>query len=276
MTNIDLHSHSTISDGTLSPTAVVERAHAQGVTLYALTDHDEVRGLAAAAERAQALGMGFVPGVEISVTWADETIHIVGLQIDASHPQLLAGLAQTRNGRQARAEEMALDLARVGIPNTYEGALKYVGNPDLISRSHFGRYLVEAGFATSTQDAFSKYLTPGHPGYIPHRWAKLADAVQWIQQAGGVAVIAHPARYKLSDTVRYALYDEFKALGGVGIEVVTGSHAPEEYGTYAQHAREWGFLASRGSDFHGPTEGCAELGSLPPLPSDLTPIWSVF
>ncbi|WP_240001778.1 3',5'-nucleoside bisphosphate phosphatase [Parvibium lacunae] len=273
---VDLHCHSNVSDGVLAPADVVSRAAARGVHTLALTDHDELAGLAAAQSQAESLGLNFIAGVEISVTWAHETIHIVGLQVDPDSPELQAGLAHTRGGRQRRAEEMALDLARVGIDDAYAGALKYVGNPDLISRAHFGRYLVEIGIAESTQAVFERYLTPGKPGYIPHTWASLRDAVQWIQAAGGLAVIAHPARYRLSPTLRWALYEEFKALGGVGLEVVTGSHHPGEYPIYAQHARDFGFFASRGSDFHGPTEGCAEFGSLAAGPAGLTPIWHAF
>ncbi len=193
--NADLHCHSNVSDGALTPAEVAQRAHAARVTLWALTDHDEVGGQLAAREAAQALGMRYVCGVEISVTWASRTVHVVGLNVDPAAPALVDGLYRTRNGRAARALEMGERLAEIGIPGAYEGALRYVSNPDLISRTHFARYLVEAGHAASTSEVFARYLGDGKPGCVPHRWARLDDAVGWIQQAGGEAVIAHPGRY---------------------------------------------------------------------------------
>lgn len=271
--NADLHSHSTVSDGTLSPEQVAARAHANGVALWALTDHDEVGGQARACESALALGMDYLTGVEISVTFAGQTVHIVGLGFDAEHAELTRGLADTRGGRERRAREMADDLARVGIRGAFEGALKYVGNPDLISRTHFARFLVEQGICSETHEVFRRYLTEGKPGYVEHRWARLADAVAWIRGAGGVAVIAHPARYGFSPNEEYALFTDFKALGGVGVEVVTGSHTVAEYQRYADMAREFDLLASRGSDFHDPAESHTDLGTLPDLPGSVTPIW---
>ncbi len=272
--NVDLHCHSNVSDGVLAPAAVANYAHQSGVNAWALTDHDEVRGIGRAREAAAELGMRFVPGVEISVTWAGETIHIVGLQIDASYQGLIDGLAATRNGRDARGREISAQLAAAGIAGTYEGALKYVDNPDLISRTHFARYLVECGACDSISEVFRKYLTEGKPGYVPHRWASLTQAMAWIQGAGGVAVIAHPGRYKFSDTAQGALFDEFKDLGGTAIEVVTGSHSADQYQIYAEHARRYGFLASRGTDFHAPGESRIDFAALPPLPAGLKPVWN--
>lgn len=273
MLKFDLHCHSHYSDGVLAPAEVAARAKANGVDVWALTDHDELSGLAEAREAANQLDLQFVTGVEISVTWSEQTLHIVGLQIDENHPELLQGLAQTRSGRLRRAEEMARQLEHVGISDALSGALKYVDNPDLISRTHFARYLVELGVRGSITEVFKDYLTEGKPGYAPHRWAKLSDALSWIHAAGGVAVIAHPGRYKYSDLAFHALLEEFKQLGGAGIEVVTGSHTVEEYSQYAQVARNFGLLASTGSDFHSPDESRMDLGSLPPLPSDLRPVW---
>jgi len=273
MLNVDLHCHSTISDGLLSPTEVATRAHQHGVDVWALTDHDEVGGVAQARDVATQLGMRHIGGVEISVTWAGKTIHIVGLQIDATNPELVQGLHDTRHGREKRAREMGDMLAAVGIPNAYAGALQFVGNPDLISRTHFARFMVEGGFCTDVSDVFKNYLVEGKPGYVEHRWASLGSAVQWIRGAGGVAVVAHPGRYDLTQVEMGAFLDEFKQLGGLGIEVVTGSHTPDQYDEYAKIALQYGFLASRGSDFHGPGESVTELGSLPPLPSNLTPVW---
>ncbi len=271
--NADLHCHSTVSDGLLAPREVARRAHAGGVTLWALTDHDEVAGQEPARSEALALGMRYVNGVEISVTWASRTVHVVGLGIDPSSPSLVAGLYATRNGRAARAKAMSDALAELGIAGAYEGALAYVSNPDLISRTHFARFLVEKGFAASTADVFDRYLGEGKPGFVPHRWAALESAVAWIREAGGVAVIAHPGRYKYSPLEFDTLFGQFLDLGGKAIEVVTGSHTPDQYREYAEVARRFGFEASRGSDFHGPGEGRTELGKLPPLPSDLTPVW---
>ena len=273
--NADLHCHSVVSDGTLTPEALAARAVANGVELWALTDHDEVGGQERAAAAAKACGMRYVCGVEISVTFLNQTVHIVGLGVDPENAALRAGLTATRGGRTARARDMAAELARVGIPGVFEGALKYVGNPELISRSHFARYLVEAGICPDTNSVFRKYLAAGKPGYVPHRWASLGDAVGWITGAGGVAVIAHPARYKFSANEEFALFTEFKGHGGAGVEVVTGSHTSAEYLTYGAAATDYGLAASRGSDFHSPDESHTDLGSLPYLPGALTPVWEL-
>jgi predicted metal-dependent phosphoesterase TrpH len=271
--NADLHCHSTVSDGTLSPEALAQRASANGVELWALTDHDEIEGQQRAADAAKAHGMRYLTGTEISVTFIGHTVHIVGLGFDANDQTLRNGLRQTRGGRKERAIEMSDGLAKVGIKGAFEGALKFVGNPELISRTHFARFLVESGVCRETNEVFRKYLTEGKPGFVPHRWASLKDAVSWITSAGGMAVIAHPARYKFTPNEEFALFTEFKALGGQGVEVVTGSHTVAEYATYAATAREFGLAASRGSDFHSPNESHTELGTLPFLPANLTRIW---
>jgi predicted metal-dependent phosphoesterase TrpH len=273
--NADLHCHSTVSDGTLEPEVLAARAAASGVQLWSLTDHDEVGGQARARAAALALGMGYLSGVEISVTFAGETIHIVGLGFDDAEPRLVAGLARTRGGREERAREMAAGLAAVGIHGAYEGALKYVGNPELISRTHFARFLVEAGHCSETNEVFRRFLTDGKPGFVQHRWARLGEAVQWIRDAGGRSVIAHPARYsRLTPTAEYALFTEFKAHGGDAVEVMTGSHSDAERVKYADMALEFELLASRGSDFHAPGESRTEFGSLPDLPGCVTPVWT--
>ena len=273
LTNADLHSHSNVSDGTLAPEDIAARAHAQGVELWSLTDHDEVSGQRRARDAALALGMDYLTGTEISVSFAGETVHIVGLGFDADDAALNAGLAATRSGRLQRAKRMAEGLAQVGIAGAFEGALQYVGNPDLISRTHFARFLVESGACNDTYEVFGRYLTEGKPGYVPHQWARLGDAVRWITGAGGLAVIAHPARYKFSPTAEYALFTEFIAHGGRGVEVMTGSHSTAEQVRYGDTAREFDLLASRGSDFHSPGESRTELGSLPDLPGALKPVW---
>lgn len=271
--NADLHCHSVVSDGTLTPEDLAARAKANGVELWSLTDHDEIGGQHRASAAARSQGMAYLTGTEISVTFAGNTVHIVGLGFDPDNTALAQGLAATRGGRGERAQEMAAQLAQVGIHGAYEGALKFVGNPELISRTHFARFLVETQVCRDTNEVFRKYLTEGKPGYVPHRWATLGDAVRWITEAGGLAVIAHPARYKFTANEEYALFSEFKAHGGAGVEVVTGSHTAAEYVTYAAMAEEFGLAASRGSDFHSPDESHTDLGTLPYLPGHLTPIW---
>ena len=273
--NADLHCHSVVSDGTLTPEELAVRAKTNGVELWSLTDHDEIGGQHRAAAAAQAQGMRYLTGTEISITFIGKTVHIVGLGFDADDLALKAGLTRTRGGRGQRAMEMSEGLAKVGIHGAYEGALKFVGNPELISRTHFARYLVEAGVCKETNEVFRKYLTEGKPGFVEHRWATLKDAVSWITGAGGVAVIAHPARYKFTANEEYALFTEFKNHGGQGVEVVTGSHTVAEYVTYADTAREFGLAASRGSDFHSPDESHTDLGTLPYLPGELTPVWEL-
>ena len=271
--NADLHCHSVVSDGTLTPEQLAARAKANGVELWALTDHDEVGGQDRALAAAQANGLKYLTGVEISITFANKTVHIVGLGFDAHDEQLKQGLHQTRGGRGERAKEMSDGLAKVGIHGAYEGALKYAGNHELISRTHFARFLVETGACQDTNEVFRRFLTEGNPGFVPHRWASLKDAVQWIVQAKGMAVIAHPARYGFTPNEEFALFTEFKNHGGQGVEVVTGSHTPAEYVTYADMAKEFDLFASRGSDFHSPDESRIDLGTLPWLPGQLTPVW---
>lgn len=273
LTHADLHCHSKVSDGTLEPEALAARAKANGVELWSLTDHDELGGQQRAIDAAMALGLPYVTGVEVSVTFAGRVVHIIGLGFDHLNPALVAGLRATRGGREARARDMAAGLAQVGIKDAYEGALRYVGNPELISRTHFARFLVEAGHCQDVPEVFRRYLTEGKPGYVEHRWARLGDALRWIQEAGGLAVIAHPARYGFTPTEEYALITEFIGHGGRGIEVVTGSHSDAEAAKYTETALEFDLLASRGSDFHSPEESRTDLGQLPDLSGRLRPIW---
>ena len=275
--NADLHSHSTASDGTLSATALAARAKANGVELWALTDHDELSSLPAARAAAAAADLAFVDGIEISVTFAGTTVHIVGLGIVPSNDELVAGIAQVRAGRELRAKQMGDGLAMIGIKGAYEGAIKLAPNPNLVSRTHFGRFLIASGIAPDMHAVFRRYLTEGKPGYVEHRWASLGEAVRWIRAAGGVAVIAHPGRYKFTPTEEYALFSEFQAHGGEGVEVVTGSHHAGDVAKYTEMALEFGMLASRGSDFHDPDESRLDLGLLPgqlALSSRLTPVWT--
>ena len=273
MENVDLHCHSRASDGLLAPAQIVLRAQGLGVTTLALTDHDDISGLEEATRAAHEARIRFVAGVEISVTWNDTTIHVVGLGIDSGDSSLAEGLKWVRGGRTRRAARIAESLAAAGIPGSLEGAMTYVQNPDLISRTHFARFLVENGYARDVGSVFRNYLVSGKPGHVPHQWAELGDALKWIGSAGGIAVLAHPARYKFPREELRRFLAEFSDRGGRGIEVMTPNHTPQECATYAALAREFGMLASRGSDFHGPGESRVELGAIPQLPEVLNPVW---
>lgn len=272
MIQVDLHSHSRVSDGLLAPRDLVRHAAAQGVDVLALTDHDDVAGIAEARAEAEALGIALVSGTEISVTWRRRTIHIVGLRIDEDDPVLNTGLARLRASRLARAERIAAELERIGIRGSLEGASAHASE-HIISRTHFARYLIDQGYAADMRGVFRKYLVKGKPGYVEHTWAELHEAVAWIRGAGGIAVIAHPGRYDLGTTLMRELLAEFRDLGGAAVEVVSGSHAPDEYHRFASLAREFGLLASSGSDYHGPGHSYVEMGRLAPLPALCTPVW---
>ena len=274
--NVDLHCHSTASDGLLAPADVARRAAANGVELLALTDHDDIAGLPAAREAANAEGMAFVSGVEVSIEWEGTQIHVVGLNFDPENETLNAGLATIRAGRIERALRMSAELEKIGIADAFAGANRFAENPNLISRAHFARYLVEAKVCKDVRSVFESYLVPGRPGYVDHRWAELSDAVAWITGAGGVAVVAHPARYKISMGAMRRFLTDFREMGGQAIEVVSGSHSLDDVGTFGRLAREYGFYASRGSDFHGPKESYVDLGMLGYLPDGLKPVWSLF
>lgn len=273
MLAVDLHCHSTVSDGCLSPEEVVTLANLRGCKLFALTDHDILEGLAPARAKADALGMQFIDGVEISVSWGKHTLHIVGLHIDPNNPSLQEGLHHIRIGRQGRAEKMGLALEKFGITDALAGAQKYVQNPAMITRTHFARYLIEAGHAKNMAAVFKRFLVKGKPGYVDHEWAALRDAIDWIKAAGGVAVLAHPGRYAIGSTKMRDLLKEFIYLGGEAIEVLSGSHAPNHTATFAQYAREFNLLASVGTDFHASKEGFREPGLVHELPPFCRPIW---
>jgi hypothetical protein len=272
MLNIDLHCHSNVSDGVLPPADVVARAAANGVHVLALTDHDDVAGIASAQMAANAAELTLIPGVEISVSWGGQTVHIVGLRIDPQHSVLAAGLADIRRGRIERAHRMSDDLAKSGIAGAYEGAYDFAVNKEMVGRTHFARWLVAQGHAPDMRSAFRRYLTRGNPGYVEHEWTSLENAVGWIRASGGMAVVAHPGRYAFNARELHLLLDAFRALGGEGIEVITGSHHPSEYGKFADLARAFGLKASRGADFHAPGEGI-DIGRLPALPHYCQPVW---
>jgi hypothetical protein len=274
--NCDLHCHSTASDGLLPADEVVRRAAANGVDRLALTDHDDLGGLALARATANEVGIALTNGVEISIEWEGLQIHILGLAFDVDNVALNAGLSTIRAGRIDRAQRMSVDLEKIGVRNAFDGAMRFAKNPCLISRAHFARYLVESGVCKDVRSVFESYLVPGRPGYVDHRWATLADSITWVVGAGGVAAVAHPGRYKLNNRDMRRFLAEFKDLGGQAIEVMSGSHSHENVGTFGRLASEYGFLASRGSDFHGPGESYVDLGKLPPLPDGLKPVWEVF
>ena len=272
MINPDLHCHSTVSDGTVSPAALVARAARRGVGTLALTDHDDTAGLAEAAAAALEHGIRFINGVEISVTWQAHTIHVVGLGINPDHPVLQNGLAATRSGRIDRAQRMAAAFDGLGIHGTFVGAAALAGNPRMISRTHFARYLCDTGKVKNVKDAFRHWLGEGRPCNVDQEWAGLGDAVSWINASGGVAVIAHPARYRLERPQLRVLLSAFVDAGGAALEVVAGSHQQGQYAMFARYANEVGLAASCGSDFHSPLES-RDLGGLPPLPAACEPVW---
>lgn len=276
MTIYDLHCHSTASDGVLTPRDLVLRAKEKGVDVLAVTDHDELSGQAEAGEAAVEVGLQLIHGVEISVSWSNVTLHVVGLNVDPLDPVLLHGLARNRGGRTERARLIGEELARIGIPGAYEGASALADNKELISRTHFARFLIERGTAKSMKSVFKRYLVKGKPGYVSHQWASLEDALTWIHAAGGVAVLAHPGRYQIGREKMRLLLSEFQHLGGVGIEVVTGSHTPDQVPVFTELALEFNLLASIGSDFHAPGEGGRELGRLTALPERCRPIWQAW
>jgi predicted metal-dependent phosphoesterase TrpH len=274
MPSYDLHCHSTWSDGLLAPAALVARAALRGVDVLSLTDHDEIGGLAEARAAASDAGIAFINGAELSVSWSNLTLHVVGLAIDPANAVLGEGLASIRSGRTARARRMAEGLAAVGIPNAFEGAMKYVTSERLISRTHFARFLVESGRVGEVKDVFKRYLTRGKPGYVPHQWATLPAALDWIHGAGGQAVLAHPGRYPLTPTAMRRLLGEFRDRGGDGIEIYSASHTPAQAREFATYAQSFNLAGSAGSDFHGPGESWLDLGRLPELPPGVRPIWA--
>jgi len=269
---IDLHSHSLVSDGVLTPTALVNYAAEKGVRVLALTDHDDVDGLPEARSVAESHGMQFINGVEISVTWRRRTLHIVGLKIDPYHPPLVEGLAKIRAGRHVRAVGIAEALEKIGVQGALEGAYAY-SKGGIISRTHFARYLIEKGYARNTRAVFKHYLVKGKPGYFEHHWATLEEAVSWIVGAGGIAVIAHPGRYDIGRVTMLELIHEFRELGGKAIEVVTGSHTLDQYKIFAKLANQFSLAASIGSDYHGKQDAYIDMGMIQSLPESCLPVW---
>jgi predicted metal-dependent phosphoesterase TrpH len=274
MARHDLHSHSTHSDGLLTPVALVARAVARGVDVLALTDHDEISGCAEAAAAAREAALTFVCGTEISAGWEGTLVHVVGLRIDPTNSTLMQSLRAARAGRAARARRIADALAEAGIRGAWEGARRLASSADSITRTHFARHLVAAGHARDAGAAFERFLKRGRPGYVPHAWASLAAAVAWITGAGGTAVLAHPGRYALGRDGMRRLLAAFRDAGGTAIEVHSPGHTAAQCAQFTAHARVFGLLASSGSDYHGPGENRLDLGSLPELPTGIAPVWS--
>jgi predicted metal-dependent phosphoesterase TrpH len=270
---IDLHLHSDRSDGALSPERLIQRAAERGVRALALTDHDTTDGNAAAAAAARAQAIVFIPGVEISVSWCGRSLHVVGLDIDVDSASLQCGLSELRAGRLQRARRIGEQLTKLGIAQAYEAAVALAASPDRVGRAHFARHMVATGVVGDMASAFRRFLGEGKPAFVRHAWAELSQAIGWIRAAGGIAVLAHPARYGLKPARLRTLMAEFHAAGGAAVEVVCGSHSKEQAEMVARLAAECGLLASAGSDFHSADHSWLDVGQLAPLPAICTPVW---
>ena len=272
MPSYDLHCHSTASDGSCSPSELVEIALDSKLDYLALTDHDTTKGIGEAIRASEGRKLCVISGVEISVTWEEITVHILGLGIDPEYRELQLGLQKLIEFREHRAREISQLLDTAGLPDTYQ-ACERLAKGGLISRTHFAQVLIERGHAKDMKQVFKKFLVKNRPGYVPGQWASLQQAVQWIKAAGGLAVIAHPARYKLSAGKLRKLIEQFIDLGGSGIEVVSGSHSDQDCLRMAEYVRRYELYASVGSDFHGLHHPWRQLGKCKALPEDLIPIW---
>jgi predicted metal-dependent phosphoesterase TrpH len=275
MTHVyDLHCHSLASDGALSPTALVQRAQQNGVTALALTDHDTTAGLAEAQACATAIGLHFIPGIELSTNWENKCFHIVGLGIDPNYPPLAEATHNLQTTRLERAEQIALKLEKKQIFGAFE-AVKEAAGEGMITRTHFADFLLSQFHVSTQQEAFDRYLAKGKPAYVSTSWADLSQAVSWITEAGGVAVLAHPLRYKLTANWIRRLLTEFKKVGGQGIEVITSRMNPDEIRVATDYALRFDLVGSVGSDFHNATNPYVELGRLAPLPDKVKPVWDL-
>jgi predicted metal-dependent phosphoesterase TrpH len=272
--NVDLHMHSNASDGLLSPSELIVRAEKNDVDIMSLTDHDSLKGISEAMECAAGKKLILIPGVEISVTWGRVTIHVLGLNVDPRNNILSSAMESIQETRFERAKAINQALVAAGLPSLLEEALVEAQNPGQISRTHFARVMKSKNICSSIHDVFKNYLVPGKPGFVEHKWVSLKNAIDWIQKANGLAVLAHPARYKLNPTELHALLDDFSNLGGLAIEVATGSHSYSDIKKFQIIANENNFEASRGSDFHSPTESRFDVGVAPALPKETVPVWA--
>lgn len=272
--NYDLHCHSNASDGALSPTEVVQRAHEHGVTSLALTDHDTVVGLSEAQTAATAAGIELIPGIELSTSWQNKCFHIVGLGIDPAYPPLAEATRNLQIMRSERAKKIAEKLEKKRIPGALAAVKKAAGN-GMITRTHFADFLLSQFHVSTQQEAFDRYLGAGKDAYVATIWAEMELAVNWITGSGGVAVLAHPLRYKLTASWMRRLLAAFKEAGGLGIEVVTGRYNSDEIKLVAGYAKRFELAGSVGSDFHSPANQWVELGRLAPLPENITPVWKL-
>jgi len=269
---IDLHSHTIASDGTLSPEELVSLARENAVDVLAITDHDSVESLASAQIAAESNGIQLVPGVEISTRWSGQDIHVVGLGIDASASVLRDGLKIQCQTRINRAVKIANKLEKHGVNDALIKAQEIAGR-ESVGRPHFARYLIEIGFVKSFDEAFKKHLGAGKNAYVAIEWATIEEAITWIQDSGGLAVLAHPGRYRMTRTKLRALIKAFKVWGGDAIEVCTPNHEPHMISYLAKLSQDFNLLASQGSDFHTPDTPWVKLGRMPMLPSECDPIW---
>jgi predicted metal-dependent phosphoesterase TrpH len=270
---IDLHCHSNVSDGLLSPAELMSHAAENNVQAIALTDHDDIAGLSEASITAKSLNIIFINGVEISVTWKKRTLHIVGLNFDKDNKLLFQGLKKIRDGRYNRAQLMADGLGMAGIQGAMDGAKSYAKN-STIGRIHFAQFLVAQGYAKDISAVFKKFLTPGKPGYVDHEWISLEESIRLINGAGGDAIIAHPGRYDMGNKLYPILFQEFKDLGGTGVEVMSGSQDPSQANYFSKLAANYNLFSSCGSDFHGKGISHRALGNVRSLPNDSIPIWT--
>lgn len=270
---IDLHCHSNVSDGLLSPAELMSHAAENNVQAIALTDHDDIAGLSEASITAKSLNIIFINGVEISVTWKKRTLHIVGLNFDKDNKLLFQGLKKIRDGRYKRAQLMADGLGMAGIQGAMDGAKSYAKN-STIGRIHFAQFLVAQGYAKDISAVFKKFLTPGKPGYVDHKWISLEESIRLINGAGGDAIIAHPGRYDMGNKLYPKLFQEFKDLGGTGVEVMSGSQDPSQANYFSKLAANYNLFSSCGSDFHGKGISHRALGNVRSLPNDSIPIWT--
>lgn len=271
--NFDLHAHSSCSDGALSPADLLARALEKGVTTLSITDHDTVAAYASLP--ASLPGIDLVPGIELSTRWYATGIHIVGLNIDHSSSAINDGVARQTQARLMRAEKIAENLARRGISDVLDGAMALAGD-GVVGRPHFARQLVTAGYVDSVEMAFKKFLGDGKAGDVRQHWAELGEVIAWVKDAGGIAVLAHPLKYRLTRSKLKRLLKDFVAAGGNALEVVSGNQAAQRTQDMGRLCRDFQLLASRGSDFHGPGAPWSELGRASPLPHGVTPVWDAF